>query len=57
MAKYSVTIEELASYEIVVEADSEDEACQEAEAKFLNDPDFNAFACTVHSRDVEALKI
>lgn len=50
MKRYSVTIHELVSYSYNVEAEDEDEAAEQAEARFLEDP--NPHPDAVLERDV-----
>ncbi len=50
MPKYKVYLEELCTYEVTVEAASEDEACEKAEDVFTSG-DIKDFPCEVHSRE------
>lgn len=54
MPMFNVTITEEVQYELEVEADSEDEACWQAEEEFLKSEDPNSYPVTVTERLVEA---
>lgn len=50
MPKYCVTLEEVASYDVIVEAENEDQAAERAEAKFIAEGAAQ-FPCAVTERD------
>lgn len=56
MPKYRVFLEELASYEVVVEAENEEAAGEQAEWKFI-DGDVKDFPVEVHEREVAKVEI
>ena len=50
--RYRVTIEEVASYEVIVEAENEEQAGELAEEQFVNATDITQFPCEVHAREI-----
>lgn len=52
MPKFVVTLEEIATYDVTVEAETEEEAAALAEETFVAAANFDNFPCTVHEREV-----
>lgn len=52
MTMYRVYLEELATYEVDVEAANEEEAGEKAEELFVQAENIAAFPCEVHNREV-----
>ena len=57
MPRYRVTLGEVASYELEVEADNEEEAGEIAEETFAAAENFDGITCEVHERDVDNVEL
>jgi hypothetical protein len=56
MPRYKIAINEIATYYIIVTADSSEKAEELAEETFLAAPDFSQFECEVDAREVFAVE-
>jgi hypothetical protein len=56
MPKYLVLLREVVVYEVVVEAESEDDAAEAAEHAFVDAEDATRFPCEVLERDAEDIQ-
>lgn len=52
MPKFTVTLEEIVTYDIIVDSADEEEAKADAEAAFVNAEDLGQFNPQYHKRDV-----
>ena len=57
MPKYVVTLEEIVTYDVTVEAANEEEARTAAEDAFVQAGDLGEFPTTVHDREVANVEL
>lgn len=57
MPKYCVTLEEVVTYDVTVEADNEDEAGEFAEEAFTQATNIAVFPTVVHDREVANVEL